>query len=194
MLLAVVSADMLFTYVNAGAPGNLGDAGLYNASRLWKQVNDRLLRAAKVYIVVENLLHSVYPYFVDNAAFPLTEHILKNDDVKRADVRDDPAKLEFNKRLTNCRILSEMVFGSGVDGQCARGTSHSMVHSCARLLWKHAADRITCLESKRRQMPDGFVEDQDVKFVLPPAGAGAALQQQAGMTKRDLLKQRITEN
>jgi hypothetical protein len=28
MLLAVVSADMLFIYANAGAPGNLGDAGL----------------------------------------------------------------------------------------------------------------------------------------------------------------------
>jgi hypothetical protein len=43
-------------------------------------------------------------------------------------------------------------------------------------------------------MPDGFVEDQDVEFALPPAGAGAASQQQAGMTKRDLLKQWITEN
>jgi hypothetical protein len=42
MLLAVVNSDMLFTYVNAGAPGNLGDAGLYSASKLSKYVNDGL--------------------------------------------------------------------------------------------------------------------------------------------------------
>jgi hypothetical protein len=88
---------MLFTYVNAGAPGNLGDAGLYSASRFSKQVEDGLLRAATVQLIVENQPHSIYPYIVGDAAFPLSEHILKNFDVKRPEVRNDPAKMEFNK-------------------------------------------------------------------------------------------------
>jgi hypothetical protein len=79
--------------VNAGAPGNLGDAGLYSASRFNKQVGDGLLRAATVQLVVENQPHSTYPYLVGDAAFPLSDHVVKNVDVKRADVRDAPAKM-----------------------------------------------------------------------------------------------------
>jgi hypothetical protein len=137
----------------------------------------------------------VYPYIVGDAAFPLTEHILKNYDVKRADVRDDPAKLEFNKRLTNCRRLSEMAFGrlKGRWSVCIRNKSYYDPQLC-KVIVEACCGLQNFLESKRRQMPDGFVEDQDVEFALPPAYAGAALQQQAGMTKRDSLKQWITEN
>jgi hypothetical protein len=74
-------------------------------------VEDGLRRAATVQLVVENQPHSAYPYIVGYAAFPLSEHALKSFDVKRADARDDPAKMEFNKRLTDCRRLSEMAFG-----------------------------------------------------------------------------------
>jgi DDE superfamily endonuclease len=34
LLLAVVDSDMCFTYINAGAPGNISDAGQYNRSNL----------------------------------------------------------------------------------------------------------------------------------------------------------------
>jgi hypothetical protein len=64
MLLAVANSETLFTYVNAGAPGNLGDAGLCSASRLSKYVNDGPLRAGTVQLVVEDEPHSTFPYIV----------------------------------------------------------------------------------------------------------------------------------
>jgi hypothetical protein len=48
------------------------------------------------------------------------------------------------------------------------------------------------VESRGRPMPDDYMKNQHVEIALPPAGA--AIQQQARITKRDLLKKWIIKN
>jgi hypothetical protein len=43
LLLAVVDQALLFTYINTGAPGNIGDAGLYRRYSLYEQMQQELL-------------------------------------------------------------------------------------------------------------------------------------------------------
>ena len=40
LLLAVVDCDLCFTYINAGSPENIGDAGLYNLSNLRGNIHE----------------------------------------------------------------------------------------------------------------------------------------------------------
>ena len=107
----MVDADRKFLYINAGAPGAIGNAGLFRASEMWSQIEQGLLRTTTVPVVVGQDVHRVTPNIVGDSAFPLHEHVLKNYDISASATRRDPTKKEFNRRLTDCRRLSEMAFG-----------------------------------------------------------------------------------
>jgi hypothetical protein len=101
--------------------------------------------------------------------------------------------MEFNKRLTNCRRLSEMAFGrlKGRWSVCTRNKSYYDPQLCKSIV-EACCGLHNFLECRGRPMPDGFVENGNIEIELPPVGA--AVQQQAGITKRDLLKRWIMEN
>jgi hypothetical protein len=52
LLPAVVEQALLFTYVNTGAPRNIGDAGLYRRSSLCAQMQEGLLDCMPVQLRV----------------------------------------------------------------------------------------------------------------------------------------------
>jgi hypothetical protein len=54
---------------------------------------------------------------------------------------------------------------------CTRNKSYYDPQLCKAIV-EACCGLHTFLESTLRQMPDGFVEDQDVDFLLPPTGAG----------------------
>jgi hypothetical protein len=114
LLLVVADQALLFTYINTGAPGNIGDAGLYLRSSLYAQMQEGLLDCMPVQLAVNGELQEITPYLVGNGAFSLSNYMQKNFDVKNQAVRGDPLCVEFNRRLINARRCSERAFGLGL--------------------------------------------------------------------------------
>ena len=77
MVLAVVDADNIFTYVDAGRAGSLGDAYTFNHSGLKEKIDKgEWLQGAPQQ--VEGRLIS--PYLVGDSAFALSNTLLKGYD------------------------------------------------------------------------------------------------------------------
>jgi hypothetical protein len=108
LLLAVVDSRGMFLYASAGAPGSVGDAGLYGRSVLKRNVDQGLLNSIDVNLNVHGNIVPVKPYFVGDTVFHLGRHMLKNFHPAPPDA--SPQKL-FNKLLTNCRREVEIAFG-----------------------------------------------------------------------------------
>jgi hypothetical protein len=100
---------MIFRYVNAGAPGCVGDSGLFSRSQLKHQIDEGLLDAeATKSTFLDGSEYNVLPYIVGDAAFPLGTHPLKCYDPS------PPAgspEAKFNRRVTNARRVIERAFG-----------------------------------------------------------------------------------
>jgi hypothetical protein len=108
LLLAVCDADLRLLYVSAGAPACVGDAGLYSRSRLKANVDDGLMRIFDVPLQFEDdSAHRIRPYLVGDAAFPLSEHMMKV--IEPPPAAGSPAAA-FNTRALNCRRSIENLF------------------------------------------------------------------------------------
>jgi hypothetical protein len=72
---------MRFTYVNAGAPACVGDAGLFGRSRLSHQIREGLLTTENIPLYFESgEMKRLHPYLVGDALFPLGVHMMKSVD------------------------------------------------------------------------------------------------------------------
>jgi DDE superfamily endonuclease len=110
LLLAVCDADLRFTYVNAGAPGCVGDAGFFARSRLRERMDGGLLKCIDTPLkFADGRQSSIFPFLAGDAAFPLRPDLLKCHSNPAPQPGTPEAK--FNKRLTNVRRLIEMAFG-----------------------------------------------------------------------------------
>ena len=78
IVLGCVDARGIFTYVNAGRPGSVGDSYTYRHSLLWKKIQDKeWLNCVPEKIEGED----VQPYLVADSAFPLSSSLMKCYDV-----------------------------------------------------------------------------------------------------------------
>ena len=59
LLLAMVDADGLFTYISAGAPGNVGDSGPFSHSALKRNIDDSMLRKFQFELPVVGQTHRI---------------------------------------------------------------------------------------------------------------------------------------
>ena len=193
LLLAVVDARCRFQYINVGAPGTVGDAGLYAQSELCAQIDVGLLKRVSVPIVVDNDVQQVTPFLVGDSAFALSEHMLKNYDIFSRETRESPSKTEFNRRLTNCRRLSEMAFGrlKGRWAICTRNHTYYRPAIC-RVMTEASCGLHNFLEDRKRDVPQLDVLEQRNE---PAGAAGPAVAATAiGARKRELLTKWVSEN
>ena len=105
LLLAMVDADGLFTYISASAPGNVGDSGPYSRSALERDIDDGMLRKFQFELPVVGQTHRIYPYLVGDAALAFDMHMLKV-----ADPAQDELDVRFSCRLINVRRGSDLGF------------------------------------------------------------------------------------
>jgi hypothetical protein len=78
LLLAVCDADLQFTYVSAGAPACVGDAGLFSRCRLMGYLDEGLMRTLNVPLYFDDgTIVNIWPYLVGDSAFPLGHHLMK---------------------------------------------------------------------------------------------------------------------
>jgi hypothetical protein len=109
LLLAVCDINLRFTYVNAGAPACVGDAGLFSWSRLHDRIQDGLMRTVNVPLYFDDgQREDLWPYLVGDAAFALGEHMMKAIDPPPA---TGTAAATFNKRILLARRVIERAFG-----------------------------------------------------------------------------------
>jgi hypothetical protein len=130
LLLAVCDIKMRFIYVNAGAPACVGDAGLFQRSRLGHLIREGLLTTADVTLYFEDAgVEKIFPYLVGDAAFPLGRHMMKAIDPVPAD--DTPEKA-FNTRILLARRVIERAFGrlKGRWAFCRRNTFWNSLDFC----------------------------------------------------------------
>jgi hypothetical protein len=106
ILLALVDADCKFLYVDVGAQGRLGDAGVFNNSKLSKLLEDKSMHIPEP----ENIMgiETPLPYMiVADDAFPLRTYIMKPFHKKNLSKQED----NFNYRLSRARRVVENAFG-----------------------------------------------------------------------------------
>jgi hypothetical protein len=109
LLLAVCDADMLFTYINAGAPACVGDAGLFGRTRLREQINEGLMRTMSVPLFFDDgTRQDMWPYIVGDAAFPFGQHMMKAYDPPPA---QGTPEATCNKRILHARRVIERAYG-----------------------------------------------------------------------------------
>jgi hypothetical protein len=75
ILLAVVDARGIFTYVHAGMPGSVGDAGTYMDTALKRNIMQGVWLPESAAKMVQNV--RVRPYIVADAAFPFSATMMK---------------------------------------------------------------------------------------------------------------------
>ncbi|XP_028417861.1 putative nuclease HARBI1 [Dendronephthya gigantea] len=107
LLLAVVDAKYRFIYVEAGAAGPAGDAGLFNASVLKRTLDNGSLNLPPP-TCVEGIPEPLISYhMVGNDAFALTSTMMKPYPHRHI----DKTKRIFNYRLSRARRVVENAFG-----------------------------------------------------------------------------------
>ena len=115
MLLARVDVDGLSTYISAGAPGKVGDSGLFNRSALKRNMDDGMLRKFQFELPVVGWTHLIFLVaysWTQEYAFALDMHMLKT-----IDPAQDELDVRFSRsRLVNVRRRSELGFG-GLKGR-----------------------------------------------------------------------------
>jgi hypothetical protein len=120
LLLAVCDIDMRFTYVNAGAPACVGDAGLFGNCQLGQRIRDGLLQQRDTTLYFEDGgVKKIFPYLVGDAAFPLGVNMMKAFDPPPPAGTD---AAEYIRRMLLARRVIERAFGwlKGRWGFCKR--------------------------------------------------------------------------
>jgi hypothetical protein len=161
----VCDADLRFTYVNAGAPAFVVDAGLYARSQLKANINAGMLKQVSVPLPFEDgRMHEICPYLVGDAAFPLGQHMLK---VHEPPPAAGSAEVKCNKRLLNARRGIEQAFGrlKGRFVFCPKNTFWNNL-AFTRAAIKACCGWHNCLEKRSVDMLD--VEDVDDDLLLMP--------------------------
>ncbi|CAN8013038.1 unnamed protein product, partial [Ixodes pacificus] len=107
VLFAVVDANYRFIYIDVGAPGSKGDAGVWQTTPLQRAISNNtvnLPKAVKVATAPDLLLP---PVFVADDAFPIGRNIMKP--FGGTPLSDD--QKVFNYRLSRARRVVENAFG-----------------------------------------------------------------------------------
>lgn len=73
IVLAVVNADLKFTYINVGAPGRCNDAFVYNRSKLFDVIKNPIYSQ---FYMVHNTTR-IQAHLVADSAFPLSQNLMK---------------------------------------------------------------------------------------------------------------------
>lgn len=109
LLLASCDASGIFTFVDAGRPGSMGDAAVYQTSKLFNFVERKTWLHIQERGAQRNIVQGTYirPYLVGDAAFPLSPTLMKSYD------KDNLENFEatFNHRLIRTRRVIEQAFG-----------------------------------------------------------------------------------
>ena len=116
IVLECVYARGIFTYVNAGRPGSVGDSYSYCHSLLYQRIThgEWLSHSPRI---IEGVV--LKPFLVANVAFPLETSCMKCFDMGNV-----PQKRSFNHSLIRTRRVGEQAFGrlkgqwKVMDGQC----------------------------------------------------------------------------
>ena len=108
LLLAICDAQGRFIYINAGAPGTCGDAGLWFRTQLRSQIQEGCLEAGKFELRARGQTRILSPYLVGDSAFALTPTMMKCYD---GNVPETSRKGKFNRRLKTARRGIEQAFG-----------------------------------------------------------------------------------
>ncbi|CAF1625367.1 unnamed protein product [Rotaria magnacalcarata] len=104
ILLATVNSDLLFTYVNIGAPGRCNDSSIYNNSALSSLMQHPIYQ--NHVLVINNV--KVQSHLIADSAFSLSSTLLK----PYADKPNMPkCQSLFNYRLSRVRCSVERAFG-----------------------------------------------------------------------------------
>jgi hypothetical protein len=169
LLLCCCDSDLIFRYVNAGAPGCVGDSGLFSRSQLKDQIDQGLLQTEATPLnFLDGSEYNVWPYIVGDAAFPLGTHILKC--YEPSPPQGSP-EAKFNRKIINARRVIERAFGR-LKGRwvfCAKNTfwgdvnfTRSAIVACCGL---H-----NFLEMRHVEMfeEDDGDDDADHMLALPP--------------------------
>ncbi|CAF1537989.1 unnamed protein product [Rotaria magnacalcarata] len=105
ILLATVNSDLLFTYVNVGAPSRCNDSLVYNNSTLASLIQHPMYQ--NHFLIVNNV--NVQSHLIADSAFCLNSTLLK----PYVDKPNMPkCQSLFNYRLSRARCLVERAFGS----------------------------------------------------------------------------------
>ena len=107
LLLAIVDANYKFIYVEAGATGRSGDAGVFSESALKKALDNNSLNLPPPANVDGISHHKITHYFVGDYAFSLTTTLMKPYPQR---LLDKPKRI-FNYRLKRARRVVENAFG-----------------------------------------------------------------------------------
>ena len=106
LLLALADANYKFLYVDVGAPGCAGDAGVFSESSLKKalETNSLNLPPAKP---IEEISSQIHYHMVGDDAFPLSTNIMKPYPQRNLDM---PKRI-LNYCLSRARWVVENAFG-----------------------------------------------------------------------------------
>ena len=106
LLLALVDANYKFVYVDIGASGRAGDAGVFSESTLKKALGNTTLNLPSA-ATIEGIPSTICYHIVADDAFPLTQNIMKPYPHRNL---DNPKRI-FNYRLSRARRVVENAFG-----------------------------------------------------------------------------------
>ena len=106
MLFALVDANYKFLYVDVGATGRAGDAGVFQDSSLKKALDTNTLRLPAPQNI-EGITTKISYHIVGDDAFPLRKDIMKPYPHRNL---DKPKRI-FNYRLSRARRVVENAFG-----------------------------------------------------------------------------------
>ncbi|CAF1619195.1 unnamed protein product [Adineta ricciae] len=105
VMLATVNSDLLFTYVNVGAPGRCNDASIYSRCILSEIIEDPIY--SKYSMKVNNV--AIQSHLIADSAFALNKTLLKPF-AYRVDMPKPHST--FNYRLSRARCSVERAFGA----------------------------------------------------------------------------------
>jgi hypothetical protein len=106
LLLGLVDANYKFVYVDVGASGRAGDAGVISESSLKEALENDLLDVPPP-ACVQGMPHPLHFHIVADDAFPLSNTIMKPYPHRKL---DKPNRI-FNYRLSRARRVVENAFG-----------------------------------------------------------------------------------
>ena len=106
LFLALVDANYKFLYVDVGASGRAGDAGMFAASSLKGSLDNNTLNLPHAE-TIQGIPTKIHYHIVADDAFPLSLNILKPYPQRNLDRQ----KMIYNYRLSRARRVVENAFG-----------------------------------------------------------------------------------
>ncbi|CAF1039448.1 unnamed protein product, partial [Rotaria sordida] len=104
IMLAAVNSNLMFTYINVGAPGRCNDSSVYSRSTLYDVIQNSIYK--KYYLIENNV--TIYAHLIADSAFPLDATLIKPYIEKPNMSRKE---CMFNYRLSRARSTVERAFG-----------------------------------------------------------------------------------